>query len=441
MKIVHLLGWYFPDSVGGTEIYVEGLCRRLRTAGHDVLVAAPIVGESAPAPYWHDGVRVFRYPIPGDPTRDEAYGRVPVRGASRLHSWLAHERPALLHVHSFTTGVGLPEIRAARQLGIRVIATCHLPGLGYMCRTGELMQWGRSACDGIVEPGKCGSCNLTRLGMPQSLASLCTALPNGMSRILSGLPGRVGTALGMRASVLEYRSLQRELFELVDRFVVLNDTAREMLIANGTPASKLTLNRLGLSHMEVTRKPAPEQQPTSRPVRFGFVGRLHPSKGLIELVRAACQVPKQTRFVLKVHGPQHDEQTRRFVVELRAIAAGDARVVFGPAVPTGDVPRVVASFDALLCPSMWFENGPTIALEANAVGTPVIASRVGNLTEIIDDDVNGRLVPAGDVPAWSHVIAHTAANPERTIDRWRRHIVPPRTMDDIARDYLSLYAA
>ena len=41
MKIVHLLGWYFPDSVGGTEVYVEGLCRRLRAAGHEVLIAAP----------------------------------------------------------------------------------------------------------------------------------------------------------------------------------------------------------------------------------------------------------------------------------------------------------------------------------------------------------------------------------------------------------------
>ena len=41
MKIVHLLGWYFPDSVGGTEVYVEGLCKRLQDAGHEVLIAAP----------------------------------------------------------------------------------------------------------------------------------------------------------------------------------------------------------------------------------------------------------------------------------------------------------------------------------------------------------------------------------------------------------------
>jgi len=40
VKIVHLLGWYFPDSVGGTEVYVEGLCRRLQDAGHDVQIGS-----------------------------------------------------------------------------------------------------------------------------------------------------------------------------------------------------------------------------------------------------------------------------------------------------------------------------------------------------------------------------------------------------------------
>ena len=92
MKIAHLLGWYFPDSVGGTEVYVEGLCRRLRAAGHRVVVAAPDSRHVAPERYTHDDVPVFRYPISDTPTRDEAYHRVPVRGAGRLYRWLADER-------------------------------------------------------------------------------------------------------------------------------------------------------------------------------------------------------------------------------------------------------------------------------------------------------------------------------------------------------------
>ena len=60
--------------------------------------------------------RSFAIAIPAEPTRDEAYHRVPVRGAEQLYAWLAEERPDILHVHSFTTGVGLPEFRAAAPL-------------------------------------------------------------------------------------------------------------------------------------------------------------------------------------------------------------------------------------------------------------------------------------------------------------------------------------
>ncbi len=441
MKIVHLVGWYFPDSVGGTEVYVEGLCRRLRAAGHDVLIAAPVVGDAAPAHYLHDGVEVFRYSIPAEPSRDEAYGRLPVRGAEALYTWLREQRPDLLHVHSFTTGVGLPEIREARRAGMRVVVTCHLPGLGFMCRTGELMQWGRVPCDGIVAAGKCGACNLTRLGMAQPIAQLVTALPTGASRALSAVPGRIGTTFGMRASVLDYEAAQRELFSLIDRFVVLNETARRMLIANGSPASKLIVNRLGVSQASVSAKPAPDVHPTQSPVRFGYVGRLHSSKGVHTLIDAVRRIPAAVPFVLEVRGPSRSAEAREFVDAMRLRAAGDPRVTFAAGVSAGTVPDVLRGLDVLLCPSIWFENGPTVALEAHAVGTPVIGSGVGNLAEIVDDGVNGRLVAPGDVTAWAEVLTDVAQHPDRTVDRWRQHIVPQRTMDDIARDYLALYAA
>ena len=220
MKIVHLLGWFFPDSVGGTEVYVDALSGRLQASGHDVRIAAPIARDhDGPRQYCYGGVPVFRYSIPAAPSRDEAFQRRPARGAEALHRWLADERPDVLHIHSFTTGVGLPELRVAKRLGTRTVATCHLPGIGYMCRSGELMQWGRVPCDGLVAPAKCGACNLARLGVPRPFADAVGAIPVGAGNVLRRLPGAVGTALGMSASVAEYMAMQRELFELVDAFV------------------------------------------------------------------------------------------------------------------------------------------------------------------------------------------------------------------------------
>jgi len=440
MKIVHLLGWYFPDSVGGTEIYVEGLCRRLRAAGQHVLVAAPDARRVAPERYDHDGVSVFRYAIASTPTRDEAMHRAPVRGAERLHQFLADEKPDILHLHSFTTGAGLAEIRAASRLGIRIIVTCHLPGFGYMCRSGELMQWGSEPCDGYVTPGKCASCNLARLGMSRGAARVLGALPVPVSRAVGNLPGRTGTALGMAASVDEYQTMQREMFALVEAFVVLNETGKRMLLSNGAPEGKLRLNRLGVSSTSVARKPSPQLKPTSPPVAFGYLGRLHRTKGLVELMRAVRAMPPSVPFTLDVSGPADRDEGARFVEELRAIAGDDPRVTIGPAVASADVPARLAAIDALLCPSIWFENGPTVALEAMAVGTPVMGSRVGNLAEAIVDGVNGCLVPPGDVDAWANALTAAAASPAHTIDRWRAALRPPRTMDEIATDYLAMYA-
>jgi glycosyltransferase involved in cell wall biosynthesis len=171
------------------------------------------------------------------------------------------------------------------------------------------------------------------------------------------------------------------------------------------------------------------------------VGRLHPSKGLVELAHAVRAIPREIDFRLDIRGPMIDEDSRTFAAELQMLLAGDPRVTLGSGILGPDVPARLAEFDLLLCPSMSFENGPTVALEAIAVGTPIIASRVGNLAEIVEDGVNGQLVTPGDVAAWSKALTRAATHPGPTIDRWRAALLIPRTMDEVARDYLSLYAA
>ena len=222
---------------------------------------------------------------------------------------------------------------------------------------------------------------------------------------------------------------------------MLNDIAYRMLLADGSPADKLAINRLGLGQSGVTRKPGPDARPTTAPVQFGFAGRLHPAKGLMTIVRAVRAIPRDIDFRVGIRAPVLDADAREVHGELRRALDDDPRVEFLPAVPSSDIPRVLAEVDALLSPSFWFENGPTIALEAMAVGTPVIASRIGNPAELIDDGVSGRLVKPGDVAELSAALLEAALSPRTTIDVWRRALPPVRTMDEIARDYMTLYAA
>jgi glycosyltransferase involved in cell wall biosynthesis len=378
---------------------------------------------------------VLRYGIPGEPTRDEAQNERPVRGSERLARWLSEWRPDVFHTHSFVTGLGVFELDAARAAGAHTIATHHLPSLGYVCRRGTLMRWGAEPCDGICEPHKCAACVLQARGLPRGVATAIAALPATLSRSLA-FPGAIGTALSLAGSIAADQRRQKRLVDVVDRMVVLNETAKRMLIANGVPASRIVVNRLGIANETIARKP---KTPAEAPVRFVLVGRLHRTKGIVELARAVRRVPANVPFSLSIYGPAPDPSEREIVDGVKRLLAGDPRVSFGGPLSHADVSTTLAAADVLLCPSTWFENGPTVALEAMALGTPVIGTRLGNLAEIVDDGVTGLLVNAADDTDLARAIADVAGNPAM-VDRWRAALPAPRTMDHIAADYLELYA-
>jgi glycosyltransferase involved in cell wall biosynthesis len=109
-----------------------------------------------------------------------------------------------------------------------------------------------------------------------------------------------------------------------------------------------------------------------------------------------------------------------------------------PAVHPRDVPSLLASFDVLLCPSRALEGGPTVALEAMAVGTPVIGSAIPALTEIVQAGVTGWLHAPGDWRALAARLAELAESPA-AIDACRERLPPSRTLDAVAKDYEALY--
>ena len=441
MKIVQAVGWYYPERLGGTEVYVAGLCRRLRAAGHEVIVAAPDPAHDRERVYEHDGVPVYRYPIPPEPTRAECQGRVVVRGAELFHAWLANQRPDVVHAHTFVTGLGLAELKAAKATGARLIVTTHAGSLGWVCQRGTMMQWGQRLCDGVCERAKCAACELQRRGLTRSLARIVGAIPPGLGRAARGLPGKVGTALAMGDLIARNQEMQREMLATVDTFVLLTHWALEVVVANGAPRSKLVLNRLGQSQEKVTRKPGPEDRPTAPPVTVGYLGRFEPIKGVYDLARAVTSLPPDVPIHVEFRGPVPDTAERGVVHDLRGLVAGDPRVTFAPAVSETEALRVLAEYDVLCCPSVCLEGGPTVAIEAHAVGTPVIGTRIGGIAELVTDGINGRLVHPGDWRALAGTLRDVAENPAETIDRWRLALPSARTMDQVAVDYLAVYTA
>jgi glycosyltransferase involved in cell wall biosynthesis len=125
----------------------------------------------------------------------------------------------------------------------------------------------------------------------------------------------------------------------------------------------------------------------------GFVGRIEPRKGVLDLVRAAPAI-------------------RAGVPEARVVVVGDDPYRTDPAYTAAvigaaevehhgwvaNAPGLMRHLDVLVLPS-YEEPFGTVLAEAMAVGTPVVATRVGGLAEVVDDGVTGRLVAAGDPAA------------------------------------------
>lgn len=129
---------------------------------------------------------------------------------------------------------------------------------------------------------------------------------------------------------------------------------------------------------------------------LGVVGKLYAGKGQLEAVRAAEILAADfPRLRLAVVGESRDAA---YEAELRTAAESAAlrgRVVFEGW--RDDLDDWLAAMDALLVPSV-VESFGRAALEGMAAGTPVVAAAVGGLAEVVEDGVNGLLVP-GRSPA------------------------------------------
>ncbi len=436
MRIVQAAGWYLPSSKGGTEVYVSELAKRLRSAGHEVLIAAPEAQGQDERTYEEGGFKVYRYPIPERVTRDEAQGRVPVRGADRFHEWLRRAQPDVVHMHTYVTGLGLAELRVAKAMGARVIATTHSASLGFTCQRGTMMRWGTSLCDGIVRPITCAACQLQHRGVARPLAMAAAMMPSSIGGIGRSIPGRLGTMIGMTNLITYNRSAQREMLDLVDRFVVLSEWARNVLIANGASPEKIALNRLG-----VRFPPTPAlTRRSGAPVTVAYIGRFEPIKGATDFARAISMVPRSEQIRYEFHGPVQFRTEMAVLDRLKSIVGPDAWVHFGGELDAAGVQAVLRRVDVVCCPSRAVEGGPTIALEAQAAGVPAIGSDIPALSELVRDRVNGRLYPAGDARALALILRELAANPD-LVNQWRSSLPKVRTMDDVTRDYLAMYAA
>jgi glycosyltransferase involved in cell wall biosynthesis len=139
-------------------------------------------------------------------------------------------------------------------------------------------------------------------------------------------------------------------------------------------------------------------------VLLAFAGRLTEQKDVGTLLAALGSVP-DAALTLLGDGPE------RARLERRALELGlGQRTQFLGAGERDDVLRLCRAADAVVLSSTW-ENLPHTVVEALSVGTPVVATAVGGVPEVVADGVNGLLVPPGDADALAGALRRVVEEP------------------------------
>jgi glycosyltransferase involved in cell wall biosynthesis len=159
---------------------------------------------------------------------------------------------------------------------------------------------------------------------------------------------------------------------------------------------------------------------------LAFAGRITRQKALDVALDALARV---NGVSLLVAGDGPDLPAVRRQATERGL---DGRVRFVGSLGRDDVLALFRAADASLLSSSW-ENFPHTVVEALAVGTPVIATAVGGVPELVRDGSNGLLVPAGDAGALADAIRRVVAEPGL---RERLAEAAPRSVEHLEPDLL-----
>lgn len=374
------------DPVGGMQVQILNLSRRLARAGVDQLVLTLGFPGLPPTKEVEPGltVRLARVPLPR--LRSEITGLVglgqawllgTIRECLRLRrgDW----RPDLIHVHG--DGQIWPLLAgriAARLLGVPYVLTLHCSRLS------------------VYQPMSAVDALMHRVVTRAELRALRSA-------------ARVTTLTAHTADVVSDRTgIERQS-------IVVNPDGVDL-----EPADPAEVTAFAARHGLTDRRPL-----------IGFIGRVAHEKGWPDLLALAEQLTDLSpTFLVVGDGPQRERMER----ELVAAGRRDQFVITG-FLPHDQVPAALALIDLLVMPSIHEELGGS-AVEAVLAGTPVAAYAVGGLRATVGTVSPELLAAPGDVAGLAAIVRKVLADRQVVVDRLvTARDATARTFDaDVVRD-------
>ncbi|MEM3658414.1 MAG: glycosyltransferase family 4 protein [Candidatus Hadarchaeum sp.] len=169
---------------------------------------------------------------------------------------------------------------------------------------------------------------------------------------------------------------------------------------------------------------------------IGSIGRLVPGKGFDIFIAAVPEVISsvpQARFLLIGDGQDAD-----FLQRLAHQLGVEDRVIFAGA--RSDAEHLLRCMDLFVLPSLW-EGLPTTILESMAAGIPVVVSDIPGNTTLVQDQVNGWVIPPNNASALARAIVTALQNPHlcREFAQNARRVVERFSISEVTKEYEKLY--
>ena len=184
------------------------------------------------------------------------------------------------------------------------------------------------------------------------------------------------------AAMISFHRVRKTWRNQVDVYIALTEFSRSKFIQGGLPADKIIVKPNFVS-------PDPGIGDGSGGFAL-FVGRLTEEKGLTTLLNSWAAVHAQTGALLKIAG---DGPMREQVAKMSEKIGG---IEFMGRRPMDEIYTMMGLASALVFPSVWYEGQPRTMIESFAKGTPIVASRLGSMAEIVEHEKTGLLFEAGN---------------------------------------------
>ena len=405
MRILLTTHAFLPDSVAGVEVYTERLATALLGLGHTVRVVTA-VHDLAEAPYTVrrrsvgplDVVEIVNTHAEG--TLEATYRNPEIDRI--LDKLVLDFRPDCLHAqHLLNLSSGLIASASSRRLPVFLTLhdywlSCPRDGLRMRADGGLCVSVDHRTCASCLAespylppPLQRGAMRAFQLaGLGRFLHLSRRVWPRTTLRILSALRETNPARLSQLSADLDRRDDHlRGRLATVAAMLAPTRFARDRAIEWGAPHDKVRVLSLGaITGPTQRRKAAPRR-------RFAYLGTVAPHKGLHVLVEALMGLSNHD-WSLDIFG--NAGINPGYTAHLRTLAEGDDRIRFLGSVPPSQHEHLWPSIDALVLPSLWWENSPLSVLEALAAGIPVVATRTGGVPEILPPGA-GALVTPGDV--------------------------------------------